>query len=86
MILGGTWLAVYILVSVFSILHGLWKLFFTLIAILEVAFGMYQNVILSVIAIAVMFLILLVGTAIEVFLEYATRKIGRIIVIQNVKM
>lgn len=45
-ILGITWLAVHILVSIFSILHGLWKLFFTWIAILAVAFGMYQNVIL----------------------------------------
>lgn len=34
-----------------------------------------------VIAIAVTFLILLAGTAIEVFLEYATRKIGLRIVI-----
>lgn len=76
-ILGITWLAVHILVSIFSIFHGLWKLFFTLIAILAVAFGMYKNVIVSVIAINVTFLILLVGTEIEVFLEYATRKIGR---------
>ena len=76
-ILGITWLAVHILVSIFSIFHGLWKVFFTLIAILAVAFGMYQNAIVSVITIAVTFLILLAGTAIEVFLEYATRKIGR---------
>lgn len=40
-ILGITWLAVHILVSIFSIFHGLWKVFFTLIAILAVAFGMY---------------------------------------------
>lgn len=80
-ILGITWLAVHILVSIFSIFHGLWKVFFTLIAILAVAFGMYQNAIVSVITIAVTFLILLAGTAIEVFLEYATRKIGRRIVI-----
>lgn len=80
-ILGITWLAVHILVSIFNIFHGLWKLFFTLIAILAVAFGMYQNAIISVITIAVTFLILLAGTAIEVFLEYATRKIGRRIVI-----
>lgn len=76
-ILGITWLAVHILVSIFNIFHGLWKLFFTLITILAVAFGMYQNAIVSVITIAVTFLILLAGTAIEVFLEYATRKIGR---------
>ena len=80
-ILGITWLAVHILVSIFNIFHGLWKLFFTLIAILAVAFGMYQNAIISVITIAVTFLILIAGTAIEVFLEYATRKIGRRIVI-----
>ena len=80
-ILGITWLAVHILVSIFSIFHGLWKVFFTLIAILAVAFGMYQNAIVSVITIAVTFLILLAGTAIEVFLEYATRKIGRRIVL-----
>lgn len=80
-ILGITWLAVHILVSIFSIFHGLWKVFFTLIAILAVAFGMYQNAIVSVITIAVTFLILLAGTAIEVFLEYTTRKIGRRIVI-----
>lgn len=79
-ILGITWLAVHILVSIFGIFHGLWKVFFTLIAILAVAFGMYQNAIVSVITIAVTFLILLAGTAIEVFLEYATRKIGRRIV------
>lgn len=77
MILGITWLAVHILVSIFSIFHRFWKLFFTLIAILAVEFGMYQNAIVSVIAIAIMFLILLAGTVIEVFLEYATRKIGR---------
>lgn len=80
-ILGITWLAVHILVSIFSIFHGLWKVFFTLIAILAVAFGMYQNAIVSVITIAVTFLILIAGTAIEVFLEYATRKIGRRIVL-----
>ena len=80
-ILGITWLAVHILVSIFSIFHGLWKVFFTLIAILAVAFGMYQNAIVSVITIAVTFLILIAGTAIEVFLEYATRKNGRRIVL-----
>ncbi len=79
-ILGITWLAVHILVSIFNIFHGLWKRFFTLIAILAVVFGMHQNAIISVIAIAVAFLILLAGTVIEVFLEYATRKIGRRIV------
>lgn len=80
MILGITWLAVHILVSIFSIFHRFWKLFFTLIAILAVEFGMYQNAIVSVIAIAIMFLILLAGTVIQVFLEYVTRKIGWIIV------
>lgn len=80
MILGITWLAVHILVSIFSIFHGPWKVFFTLIAILAVAFGMYQNAIVSVITIAVTFLILLAGTVIEVFLEYATRKIRRRII------
>lgn len=79
-ILGITWLAVHILVSIFSIFHRFWKLFFTLIAILAVEFGMYQNAIVSVIAIAIMFLILLAGTVIQVFLEYVTRKIGWIIV------
>lgn len=76
-ILGITCLAVYILVSILNIFH---VLYFDCNS--GRVFEMYWNVIISVIIIAVTFLILLAGIAIEVFLEYATRKIGRRIVIK----
>lgn len=78
-ILAITWLVVHIAVGVFSIFHGFWKVFFTLFAILAIAFGMYQNAMIFVGAIAVTFLFLVAGAAIDVLLEEARRGIGRMI-------
>lgn len=78
-ILGITWLLVHVVVDILGFVHGLWKLFFTLVAILAIAFGMYQNALICVVAIAITFLIVLVGSFIEVLLEESSKAIGRII-------
>lgn len=78
-ILAITWLVVHILVSIFSIFHGFWKAFFTLFTILAIAFGMYQNALILAGAIAVTFLILLAGAAIDLLLEEARKEVGRLI-------
>lgn len=80
-ILAITWLVVHILVSIFSIFHGFWKVFFTLFTILAIAFGLYQNALILAGAIAVTFLILLAGAAIDLLLEEARKEVGRLIII-----
>lgn len=78
-ILAITWLVVHILVSVFSIFHGFWKVFFTLFTILAIALGMYQNALIFAGTIAIIFVILFAGVAVEVLLEEARKGIGRVI-------
>ena len=68
------------LVSIFSIFHGFWKVFFTLITILAIAFGMYQNALIFVGVIAVTFVILIAGAAVDLLLEEARKRIGRVII------
>lgn len=78
-ILAITWLVVHVLVSVFSIFHGFWKVFFILFTILAIAFGMYQNALIFAGTITITLLILVVGAAVDVLLEEARKRIGRVI-------
>ena len=77
-ILAITWLVVHVLVSVFSVFHGFWKVFFALFTILAIAFGMYQNALIFVGVIAVTFVILIAGAAVDLLLEEARKRIGRV--------
>ena len=84
-ILAITWLVVHILVSTFSIFHGFWKAFFTLFTILAIAFGMYQNVVVCICAVVATFLILTGGVFLEILLEVARIRVGRLILVYGNK-
>lgn len=79
-ILAITWLVVHVTVSLFSYFYGFWKLFFTLVTILAIAFGLIQNAVLFLGAIAVVFAILFMGAAVDVFLETARKMVGNILI------
>lgn len=72
-------LLVHIIVGIFNIFRGFWTVFFSILTLIALCFGMWQNALFFIIAIAAAFILLLVGSFIDLLLEEIRRCIGRFI-------